>query len=171
MLEVQVNGSVGESSPADPDSLEHTVAGQLVHDESRVQEAGGLVVVGHNAADEVGVGGVQGGQQGLQLSAEGRGHSLEGLGSSILTLLTLFLLDLLLGLSRVVSEEVDNQSVVGLLQLVHNSVIDRILVLVQPVGQVVVDNTGVMSNSKVSIVVLGAGLLLEEHRGLAQQVF
>merc|ERR1719225_574125 len=69
-----------------------------------------------------------------------------------------------------VSEEVDNQSVGGLLQLVNNGVVEGILVLVKPVGEVVVNNTSIMSNSKVSILVLGAGLLLQENRGLAKQV-
>ena len=98
--------------------------------------------VGHQAAYEVGVGGVQGGQQGLQLEAECRGHRLELLGSArVLALLALVLLDLLLGLAGVVSEEVDYKLVGAFLQLVHNSVIERILVLGQPVRQVVVDNT------------------------------
>merc|ERR1719400_1477830 len=69
-----------------------------------------------------------------------------------------------------ISEEVDNQHVGGLLQLVDHSVVKGILVLVKPVGEVIVDNTSVMGNSKVSILVLGTRLLLQENRGLAKQV-
>ena len=53
---------VGESLSADPDALQHTVAGELMHHQGRVEQQGGLVVVGHNAADEVGIGQVEGGQ-------------------------------------------------------------------------------------------------------------
>merc|ERR1719400_484662 len=69
-----------------------------------------------------------------------------------------------------ISEEVDNQHVGGLLQLVDHSVVKGILVFVKPVGEVIVDNTSVMSNSKVSILVLRTRLLLQENRGLAEQV-
>ena len=44
---------VGESAHADPDSLEHTVAGQLVHDQWRLHIAGLLMGVGHQATDKV----------------------------------------------------------------------------------------------------------------------
>ena len=46
---------VGESTHADPDSLEHTVASELVHDEWGLDLAGLLVGVGHQAADKVGL--------------------------------------------------------------------------------------------------------------------
>ena len=46
---------VGESTHADPDSLEHTVAGQLVHDEWGLHLAGLLVGVGHQATHKVGL--------------------------------------------------------------------------------------------------------------------
>ena len=50
---------VGETLAADPDALEHTVAGELVHDEEGVDEARLLYVVGHDAADEARLGGHQ----------------------------------------------------------------------------------------------------------------
>ena len=46
---------VGESSHADPDALQHTVAGQLVHDERGLHLAGLLVGVGHQATHKVGL--------------------------------------------------------------------------------------------------------------------
>ena len=52
-LEVRVEHPVGESTHADPDSLEHTVAGQLVHDQWGLNIAGLLMGVGHQATDKV----------------------------------------------------------------------------------------------------------------------
>ena len=81
---------VGETTTADTDSLEHAVTGELVHHQGGVQQKGGLVVVGHDAPDEVGVGRVQGGQEGVQLRSEGRRDRLEDLRPCVLTLLFLF---------------------------------------------------------------------------------
>ena len=47
------------------------------------------MVVGHNASDEVGIGLVEGGEQGFQLGSEGRGDGFEDLGAGILSLLLL----------------------------------------------------------------------------------
>merc|ERR1719410_1446144 len=56
----------------------------------------------------------------------------------------------------------------GGLHDLDNSVIDRVLVLLQPASHVVVDNTGVVRDAKVSIFVsLGGGL--QEHRQLAKR--
>ena len=60
-----------------------------MHDKSRVEKQGSLVVVGHDATDEVGISGVEGGEQGVQLGPEGRGDGLESLRPSILALLLL----------------------------------------------------------------------------------
>ena len=37
---VRIDDPIGESLPADPDSLEDTVAGQLVHHEERINHTG-----------------------------------------------------------------------------------------------------------------------------------
>ncbi len=50
LLELRVDHPVGESLPADPDSLEDAVAGQLVHDQRGVDVPRLLVGVGHHAA-------------------------------------------------------------------------------------------------------------------------
>ena len=81
---------VGETTTADTDSLEHAVASELVHHQGGVQQEGRLVVVGHDAPDEVGVGRVQSGQEGVQLRSEGRRDRLEDLRSCVFTLLFLF---------------------------------------------------------------------------------
>ena len=80
---------VGETTAADTDALEDAVASELMHHQRGVQQEGGLVVVGHDAPDEVGVGGVQSGQQLVKLGPEGGGDGLEDLGSGVLTLLLL----------------------------------------------------------------------------------
>ena len=72
------NSPVGEAPATNPDALKHTVAGQLVHHiqnvvksfclrgsnlvhhEGGVEEKRRLVVVRHDATDEVGVGRVEG---------------------------------------------------------------------------------------------------------------
>ena len=61
-----------------------------MHYKSRVKKKRRLVVVGHDAPDEVGVGRVQGGQEGVQLRSEGRRDRLEDLRPCVLSLLFLF---------------------------------------------------------------------------------
>ena len=67
---------VGESTHADPDSLEHTVASQLVHDEWGLHLAGLLVGVGHKATHKVGLAGIESGHQLNQGDEVDRGDSL-----------------------------------------------------------------------------------------------
>ena len=57
-------------------------------------------------------------------------------------------------------EEVDHQLVVAFLQHVDHRVVDLILVLCQPVGDVVVDDASVVSQRKVGVLVLRTRLLL-----------
>ena len=53
---------VGEATSADSDALKHAVAGQLVHHKGRIEQSGRLVVVWHDAPDEMGISLIQGGQ-------------------------------------------------------------------------------------------------------------
>ena len=69
-----------------------------------------------------------------------------------------------------IPEEIDHQRIVTFLQKVDHRVVDLILVLCKPVGDVVVDNAGVVSESKVGVLVLGPGLLLQEGSRFSQQV-
>ena len=87
-LEVGVEHPVGESTHADPDALEHTVASQLVHDERGLHLARLLVGVGHKATHEVGLARVEGGHQLNQGNQVDRGDSL---AATLLLLLALFL--------------------------------------------------------------------------------
>ena len=110
MPELCINTSVGEASSTDPDALQHTVAGELVHHQGGVQQARRLVVVGDNTTDEVRVGGIQCCEEGFQLGSEGRRDGLVRL-YCIFTFLAFLLLCLLLWLAWMVAEEVNNQSI------------------------------------------------------------
>merc|ERR1719300_1954721 len=149
---------------ADPDTLQHTVTGQLVHDQWRLNLSGLLVSVGHKATDEVRLAVVEGGHQLSQRDQVDGGDSL--------TAATLLLLALLLGsgggLAGVVSPQVNQERTLGGgLEHLDNRVVDRVLVLLKPASHVVVDNTGVVRNTEVSVLVgLGGGL--QEDWKLAQ---
>jgi hypothetical protein len=65
--EIRIWHPVGKTSHANPDAFEDTIAGQLMEDESGLDLSGHLVVVGHDATDEVGLGGVEGRHQRVQL--------------------------------------------------------------------------------------------------------
>ena len=100
------NQPVGEATPADSDSLKNAVAGQLVHHKCRIEQSGRLVVVWHDASDEVGISQVQSGQQGIQLGSECRRHCLEGFWTGVFALLLLLpLVRVFLRLARMISEE------------------------------------------------------------------
>lgn len=66
--EVGEGDTVGEALAGDADALQHAVAAELVEQEGRVDEARLAGPVGHQAADEVGGGGVERGQQAPQLA-------------------------------------------------------------------------------------------------------
>ena len=53
LLEVSILDPVGESLPADPDSLQHTVTAQLVHDQRILHGPGSLGLIGDDAAHKV----------------------------------------------------------------------------------------------------------------------
>ena len=75
------------------------------------------MVVWHNASDEVGIGGVEGGQKLVKLRPECRGDGFENLGTGILSLL--LLLHSLLWLAGMISKEIDDKHVLTLLHLIN----------------------------------------------------
>merc|ERR1719330_292617 len=163
-LELSVDHFVGETSSADGNTSQHTVALILVHDQGGLHTSGLLVGVGHNTTDEVRLSLVEGGHEVIKLTLEERGHSL---AASLL--LPVLVLGSLHGLARVVSEAGDGQRVAAILDQLHNSVIERILVLVEPSSQVVRHGGGVVNDGKVRIRV-GSGVGLGEVGPLAEQV-
>merc|ERR1719192_872733 len=164
-LVVGIEHTVRESTHANPNAFQHTVTGQLVHDQRRLNLSGLLVGVGHKAAHKVGSTVMEGGHQLSQRDEVDRRH---GLATASLLLLLAIILGGSSGLSGVVSPE-ENQELAlgGGLHDLDNSVVDGVLVLLQPASHVVVDNTGVVRDAKVSILVsLGGGL--QEHGQLAK---
>merc|ERR1719412_306673 len=163
-LELGVQHFVGEASSADGNTGQHTVALVLVHDQAGLHTSGDLVGVGHHATDEVGVGLVEGGHQVIKLTLEEGGHSL---AASLL--LPVLVLGGLQGLAGVVSETLDHEGVASILDQLDDGVVEGILVLLEPSGQVVRDSGGVVDDGKVRIRVR-AGVGLSEVGPLAQQV-
>merc|ERR1719347_1978108 len=163
-LEVGVQHPVGESTHADPDSLEHTVASQLVHDEWGLHLSRLLVGVGHKATHKVRLAVVEGGHQLTQGDQVDRGDSLAA------TLL--LLLALLLGgsswLARVVFPQKNQQSISRLaLHDFDHRVVDGILVLLEPSSDVVGHDSGVVGDGEVGVLV-SLGLGLQEDGKLTQ---
>merc|ERR1719150_587140 len=165
-LVVGIEHTVRESAHADPDALQHTVTGQLVHDKRRLNLSGLFVGVGHKATDEVGSAVVEGGHQLHQGHQVDRGHSL---ATASLLLLPSLLLGGFCWLARVVNPQFrEKRNRAGGLEDLNNSVVDGILVLLQPPSDVVGHNTSIVRNGKVSILV-SLGLGLQEHRQLAKR--
>ena len=73
--ELVVGHAVRETHAGDTDTLEHTVTGELVEDNGIVNLSGHLLVVGDDAADEVGVGGTEGVEEVVELLTVLRGDS------------------------------------------------------------------------------------------------
>merc|ERR1719297_681614 len=164
-LVVWVQHSVGESSHTDSDSLQHTITGELVHDQRRLNISGLLVSVGHKATDKVRLTRVKGGHQLSKRDKVDRGDSLAT--SSLLLLLTFFL-GSSSWLSRMISPELNKENNAGSgLHDLDNSVVDGILVLFKPSSDIVGHNTCIVRNGKVSILV-SLGLGLQEDGQLAK---
>merc|ERR1719362_2198964 len=119
-LKLSVDHFVGETSSADGNTSQYTVALILVHDQGGLHTSGLLVGVGHNTTDEVRLSLVEGGHEVIKLTLEERGHSL---AASLL--LPVLVLGSLHGLARVVGEAGNGQRVAAILDQLHNSVIER----------------------------------------------
>ena len=62
-------------------------------------------------------------------------------------------------------------SLVGrLFHLIDDGVVQRILVLLQPIGQIIRHGSRIMDDGEVGVLVRSAGLWLLEGRGLAQMI-
>ena len=141
-----------------------------MHDEWGLNLSGLLVGVGHKATHKVRLAGVESGHQLNQGDEVDRGDSL---AAALLLLLTL-LLGCCGGLSRVVWRKgiviikhgwncclyiytfpQENQQSIGRLALHHfdHRVVDGVLVLLQPSGDVVGHDSGVVGDGKVGVLV------------------
>lgn len=146
-LEVGVHHSVRETLTTDTDTFKYTVTGQLVHHQVSVDKTGLLQFVGNDTTDEVRLSRLQSVHQVVQLFLVGRGDS--GETSTLLTTSTLSITTTA-GLSGVISEDLNDQLVLSLLELIDDGIVKGILVLLQPSSDVVRDNTGVVTDGEVS---------------------
>ena len=170
--EVGVEGSVGESLTANTDTLEHTVTGQLVEDERGVDHSGLLLLVGDDATDEVGVGLVKHSHQVVQRLAVKHRDRHERAGLSLLLAASLGHEGGLL-LGRVVLPDFHEEIVLlGLFHALDDGVVQRVLVLLEPVHHIVTDSSGVVTHGEVSLSLFSLGRLwLFEVGVLAQMLF
>merc|ERR1719187_2827703 len=99
------------------------------------------------------------------LALEVRGHGL-----ATLALLPVLVLGCLQWLTGMVPEAFNGKGVAAVLDHLNNSVIEGVLVLLQPASQVVGDSGGIVDNAKVSIRVTHFRIRLAEVGFLAQQV-
>merc|ERR1711971_1160309 len=159
-LVVRIEHPIRESTHADPDTLEHTITGQLVHDKRRLNLSRLFVGVGHKATDKVRSTIVEGGHQLSKRHKVDRGDSL---ATASLLLLLAFILGSSGGLSRVISPQKNKKLTLGGgLEVLDSSVVDGIRVLLKPASNIVVDNTCIMGDTKVSILVGLRGRLQED---------
>ncbi|KAF1751668.1 hypothetical protein GCK72_018222 [Caenorhabditis remanei] len=157
VLEVWVEHSVGESLTANSDSFQHSVAGKLVKNESRVDDSRGLHLVWNNTTDEMWVSLVKHVHQVVERFSVDHGDSskrrrLSTLSSSSLSRFS-SLSGLFLGL--VIGPDVQHQVVVGgMLEKSNSGIVEWILVLLEEVQCVVTDSSSVVNNGEVSLSLL-----------------
>ena len=143
-----------------------------------------MMMMMHDAPDEVRLCRVQRVHQGGELHQVDRGHRLPSAALLLLSLCLLFLKKtfsfgskkILMfvshrcsgGLARMVEPKM-NKKLVGACRLenLDHSVVDRVLVLLQPTGDVVRDDAGIVGDGEVSILV-SLGLRLQEDGKLAK---
>merc|ERR1719347_1089834 len=156
--EVGVGDLVGQTQHTNTDALEHAVAVELMHDKRSVDVSGLLDLVGDDATDEMRVSRVQVGHQLHQGLSVGGGNGHHG-GT------------LLLGAVILLREDEGDDGVASGAHHADDSLVDGILVLEEPAGDVVSDGTGVVMDLEVSFgLALLGGLGLTERLVLAQML-
>ena len=131
--ELLVEEPVWESLSADTDTLQDTIAPQLVEHKMGIDQTGSLQLVGNDTADKVGSCIAEGGHE----TVEGRlvvlPHRDEA--GSLLASGTL-------ALSEVVSPEGHDERIGGLFEQFNNGVVQRVFVLVKPANDSVANLQG-----------------------------
>uniref|UniRef100_A0A8W7NY04 Uncharacterized protein n=1 Tax=Anopheles coluzzii TaxID=1518534 RepID=A0A8W7NY04_ANOCL len=147
LLEVRVHHAVREALTANTDTFKYTVTSQLVHDQVSINDTGRLHFVGNDTTDEVRLSRLQRRHQVVQLFLV-RGRD-SGETSTLLATTSLGG-GRISRLAWVISEDLNHQGVATLLELVDDSVVQRILVLLKPSSDVVRHNTSVVTNGEVT---------------------
>ena len=167
LLELRINHLVGESLSADSNTSQDTIALILVHNKTRFNTTGNFVGVGDNATDKGWLSRIQHLHQVIKLSLVERRDSLAT--SLLLATTTAIFLDLK-RLARMINKAFHKKSIGAILEQFNNGVIEGILVLFKPTGQVVRYSCSIVDDSKVSIGIrLWVGLL--EVFTFSKQVF
>merc|ERR1719481_436344 len=145
-FEFRIQHLIWEAGAANCNAGQHTIALILVHHKIRLNTSRLLMSVGDNTTDEVRLSLVESGHQVIKLALEERRYSL-----AATLLLPVLVLWSLKRLARVISKRSNHQRVASILDHLNNSVIKRILVLLQPSSQVVRHSGGIVNDSKVCI--------------------
>lgn len=108
-----------------------------MHHQVRVNHARLLQLVGDDATDEVGLSGTQGGHQVVQLLPIRGRYGGETTALLATTALAAAAATGVTGLTGMVGEDFYQQLVSGLLELIDHRVVQRVLVLLQPAGDII----------------------------------
>eukprot|EP00160_Parvularia_atlantis_P003188 Unigene1265_Nuclearia_a/m.4022 Unigene1265_Nuclearia_a/g.4022 ORF Unigene1265_Nuclearia_a/g.4022 Unigene1265_Nuclearia_a/m.4022 type:complete len:457 (+) Unigene1265_Nuclearia_a:826-2196(+) len=140
LLELGEGDARREAHAHDTDALEHTVAAQLLEHQRRVDDAGLLLLVGDDAPHKMRVRLVEGGEQVGQLLAVALadGDEVVGLAAALRDLVDV---------GRVL-KQLGDELVGRLAEEPRDVVVDRVLVLVEPVVGVVLDLARVVRDHK-----------------------
>merc|ERR1719234_610058 len=133
-----------------PYPLKHSIAGELVHNQSWLHTTWLFAGIGYYAPYKVGIRVIEGAHQGSQVNQEHAGHSLPTC-SFFLLASSFRLLRFRKSLPGVVSPDVHEQGACASLHDVHHSVIHRVLVFLKPPSDIVADSSSIVDHSKVSI--------------------
>lgn len=135
MPELLEGNPVGESLPANPDALQHSIAAQLVQNQRSIDLPSAFLMIGDDAAHKVGVRVPQGdhqiGQLFLVQVGDGPEHTL--------------------GPAQVLSvlPQILNKRVLGILEEGDDVLVLRVHVLHQPLVGRIVDFTGIMDDGEI----------------------
>lgn len=136
-FEVRIHHSVGETFTTDTNAFKYTVTSELMHDQMGVDHTRLLQLVGDDATDEVGLGSTQGSHQIVQLLPVGGRYGGEATTLLATSALAAAAAASVTGLAGMIGENLHQQFVAGFLILVDYRVVQRVLVLLQPAGDVI----------------------------------
>jgi hypothetical protein len=155
LFEISVLKPVWKTFSADSNTFEDTVTSELMDGQVWVHDTWVFVLVGNDASDEVWRSRLQVGHKSTEGLSVERGDSLHGTTLLLLLFTTggsgfLFLFDDLFW-RQPIGPDHDHKTETGFFEELDNGVVQWILVLFQPVGDVVSDAAGVMVEFKIDV--------------------
>jgi len=155
LFEVSVHQPVWKTFSANSNSFEDTVTSELMDGQMWIHDTWVLVLVWNDAPDEMWRSGLQVGHKSTQRLSVKTGHSLHGATLLLLFLATggllFFVFFSLFFWRQPVGPDFTHEHETGLFEELDNGVVQWILVLFQPVGDVVTNATGVMVGFEVDV--------------------